>query len=133
MTSGRTIWTRSMWLWVINKMRRPSSIEEAKDRKKMLTNANIMPTITTGHYTAMVWSNTKKVGCGVTEYKDGKWFAKLYTCNYGPAGNESNCRRLVRSKLRQSLFLNYTCSLTNFFCKLTSFEFFRPSPTQENS
>ncbi len=40
-----------------------------------------------GHYTAMVWSNTNKVGCGVTEFKDGKWFAKLYTCNYGPAGN----------------------------------------------
>lgn len=39
-----------------------------------------------GHYTAMVWSNTNKVGCGVTEYIDGKWFAKLYTCNYGPAG-----------------------------------------------
>jgi len=40
-----------------------------------------------GHYTAMIWSNTNKVGCGVTEYVDGKWFAKLYTCNYGPAGN----------------------------------------------
>jgi len=40
-----------------------------------------------GHYTAMVWSNTNKVGCGVTEFIDGKWFAKLYTCNYGPAGN----------------------------------------------
>ena len=39
-----------------------------------------------GHYTAMIWSNTNKVGCGVTEYVDGKWFAKLYTCNYGPAG-----------------------------------------------
>jgi len=40
-----------------------------------------------GHYTAMVWSNTNKVGCGMTEYIDGKWLAKLYTCNYGPAGN----------------------------------------------
>ena len=39
-----------------------------------------------GHYTAMIWSNTNKVGCGVTEYVDGKWFAKLYTCNYAPAG-----------------------------------------------
>jgi len=40
-----------------------------------------------GHYSAMVWSNTNKVGCGITEFRDGKWFAKLYTCNYGPAGN----------------------------------------------
>ena len=40
-----------------------------------------------GHYTAMVWSNTNKIGCGITEFRDGKWFAKLYTCNYGPAGN----------------------------------------------
>ena len=23
------------------------------------------------------------VGCGITEFRDGKWFAKLYTCNYG--------------------------------------------------
>ena len=35
----------------------------------------------------MAWSNTNKVGCGITEFIDGKWFAKLYTCNYGPAGN----------------------------------------------
>lgn len=40
-----------------------------------------------GHYTAMVWSNTNKIGCGITEFREGKWFAKLYTCNYGPAGN----------------------------------------------
>ena len=40
-----------------------------------------------GHYTAMVWSNTNRVGCGLTEFREGKWFAKLYTCNYGPSGN----------------------------------------------
>ena len=43
-----------------------------------------------GHYTAMIWSTTNKIGCGVTEFKEGKWFAKLYTCNYGPAGNFIN-------------------------------------------
>ena len=43
-----------------------------------------------GHYSAMLWSNTNKVGCGLTEYLDGKWFAKLYTCNYAPAGNFIN-------------------------------------------
>lgn len=41
----------------------------------------------TGHYTQVVWSETDKVGCGATSYKDGQWFATLYTCNYGPNGN----------------------------------------------
>jgi len=41
----------------------------------------------TGHYTALAWAETDKVGCGATSYKDGKWFATLYTCNYGPGGN----------------------------------------------
>ena len=43
-----------------------------------------------GHYSAMLWSNTNKVGCGLTEYREGKWFAKLYTCDYAPAGNFIN-------------------------------------------
>ena len=40
-----------------------------------------------GHYTALAWSNTNRVGCGMTEYREGKWFSKLYTCDYGPSGN----------------------------------------------
>ena len=40
-----------------------------------------------GHYTALAWSNTNRVGCGLTEYREGKWFSKLYTCDYGPSGN----------------------------------------------
>ncbi|CAL4152723.1 unnamed protein product, partial [Meganyctiphanes norvegica] len=46
-----------------------------------------------GHYTQMVWADTHKVGCGYTFYREGGWafrggwHTKLYTCNYGPAGN----------------------------------------------
>ncbi len=43
--------------------------------------------VSIGHYTALAWSNTNRVGCGLSEYRQGKWFAKLYTCNYGPSGN----------------------------------------------
>lgn len=40
----------------------------------------------TGHYTQVVWANTKYVGCGAVIYEaDGKWkYNKLYVCNYGP-------------------------------------------------
>ena len=39
------------------------------------------------HLLQVVWSETDKVGCGATSYKDGQWYATLYTCNYGPNGN----------------------------------------------
>ncbi|KAK7080639.1 Peptidase inhibitor 15, partial [Halocaridina rubra] len=40
-----------------------------------------------GHYTQMLWWNTYKIGCGFTMFKEGGWWKKLYTCNYGPGGN----------------------------------------------
>ncbi|KAF2352825.1 CAP domain [Trinorchestia longiramus] len=41
----------------------------------------------TGHYTQLVWGSTSLVGCGFTMFEEGGWYKKLYTCNYGPAGN----------------------------------------------
>ena len=46
----------------------------------------------TGHYTAMVWASTHKLGCAQTTYTsppgmgDGS-VKKFLVCNYGPAGN----------------------------------------------
>ncbi|XP_069194377.1 uncharacterized protein [Procambarus clarkii] len=40
-----------------------------------------------GHYTQMLWWKTDRVGCGFTMFQEGGWWKKLYTCNYGPAGN----------------------------------------------
>jgi len=74
--SATTNWTRSITDWY--------------DEVELFGKERVKPfkfSTDVGHFTAMVWSNTNKVGCGVTEYIDGKWFAKLYTCNYGPAGN----------------------------------------------
>jgi pathogenesis-related protein 1 len=38
----------------------------------------------TGHYTQMVWKNTKKVGIGIATCPDG---ATIIVANYSPAGN----------------------------------------------
>jgi len=49
-----------------------------------------------GHYTQVVWAETKKVGCGVIYYRDqADWAAsypyrKSLTCNYWPGGNFMN-------------------------------------------
>ncbi|XP_066974698.1 uncharacterized protein [Macrobrachium rosenbergii] len=40
-----------------------------------------------GHYTQMIWYNSYVVGCGFTMYRQGVWWRKLYTCDYGPGGN----------------------------------------------
>lgn len=36
-----------------------------------------------GHYTQLIWENTKKVGCGVAYCGD----EEIWVCNYEPAGN----------------------------------------------
>ncbi|KAK6640575.1 hypothetical protein RUM44_012271 [Polyplax serrata] len=37
----------------------------------------------TGHYTQMLWHDTRLIGCGRRDYG----YNKLYVCNYGPTGN----------------------------------------------
>ena len=37
-----------------------------------------------GHYTQVVWYNTKFVGCGRAKCKNGD---EIWVCNYSPAGN----------------------------------------------
>ncbi|XP_017783674.1 PREDICTED: cysteine-rich venom protein LIO1-like [Nicrophorus vespilloides] len=45
----------------------------------------------TGHYTQVVWADSKSVGCDFIYFYDVDQpqypYAKLYTCNYGPGGN----------------------------------------------
>ena len=40
-----------------------------------------------GHYTAMVWAETYKVGCGFIMHNRGEWYKKVLVCDYGPGGN----------------------------------------------
>jgi pathogenesis-related protein 1 len=40
-----------------------------------------------GHYTAIVWRNTKEVGCGVSTCSQGGMKIDIWVCNYSPAGN----------------------------------------------
>nr|Q2L6Z1.1 RecName: Full=Venom allergen 5; AltName: Full=Antigen 5; AltName: Full=Cysteine-rich venom protein; Short=CRVP; Flags: Precursor [Vespula maculifrons]ABC73068.1 venom allergen 5 [Vespula maculifrons] len=43
-----------------------------------------------GHYTQMVWANTKEIGCGSMKYTENKWHYHYLVCNYGPSGNFGN-------------------------------------------
>ncbi|RXG60691.1 Venom allergen 5 [Armadillidium vulgare] len=40
-----------------------------------------------GHYTQVIWANTKAVGCGGVIYEKSGWKHALVVCNYGEAGN----------------------------------------------
>nr|ABR27897.1 antigen-5-like protein precursor [Triatoma infestans] len=51
--------------------------------------------MSTGHYTQVVWANTSQVGCGYSYYMqideyNQKWYTGYLVCNYSPAGNFNN-------------------------------------------
>ena len=48
-----------------------------------------------GHFTQLIWKNSKEVGFGVTKNKDGQWFV---VANYFPAGN-------IMGKFRENVLI----------------------------
>lgn len=40
-----------------------------------------------GHYTQVVWRDTRRVGCGLALCRKGEWQWRLLVCNYDPPGN----------------------------------------------
>jgi pathogenesis-related protein 1 len=40
-----------------------------------------------GHYTQVVWRNTRRVGCGYSTCQSGRFTYEIWVCNYDPPGN----------------------------------------------
>jgi len=54
------------------------------------SSSNIKPfrfTSGTGHYTQVVWAETREVGCGLVYYLEDGWYTTYVVCNYAVAGN----------------------------------------------
>uniref|UniRef100_A0A1V1FKT6 Putative Venom allergen 1 n=1 Tax=Reticulitermes speratus TaxID=60591 RepID=A0A1V1FKT6_9NEOP len=68
-----------------------SAVQAWYNEVKVFNRNDISPfkfSLSTGHYTQVVWADTYKVGCGFTAYKASNgWYDKYYVCNYGPTGN----------------------------------------------
>ncbi|KAK4291427.1 hypothetical protein Pmani_035743 [Petrolisthes manimaculis] len=64
-----------------------------------------------GHYTQLMWWSSDKIGCGFTMYREDGWWKKLYTCNYGPAGNILFSQMYRQGPPCSACPRGYTCSL----------------------
>ncbi|KAL0832787.1 hypothetical protein ABMA28_000952 [Loxostege sticticalis] len=40
-----------------------------------------------GHYTQMVWAESTKIGCGISQKRENDYVTTLFVCDYGPTGN----------------------------------------------
>jgi pathogenesis-related protein 1 len=40
-----------------------------------------------GHYTQVVWRNTRRLGCGYSTCENGNFTYEIWVCNYDPPGN----------------------------------------------
>ncbi|XP_037795137.1 uncharacterized protein LOC119590552 [Penaeus monodon] len=85
-SNGGSVWETAVRLWY----------EEVKYVPNYLTKSfRMMDHAVIGHYTQLVWAETREVGCGATYHDCSKVFkgrmwklkCKIYVCNYGPTGN----------------------------------------------
>ncbi|MCU0439463.1 MAG: CAP domain-containing protein [Raineya sp.] len=74
--------------WSMGKKRKPEESVDAWASEKQYFNFETLECnedwSKCGHYTQMIWENTKTVGCAVAYCKDG---SEVWVCNYEPAGN----------------------------------------------
>lgn len=40
-----------------------------------------------GHFTQIVWSDSRELGCALSQCKAGEWTEAYWVCHYSPAGN----------------------------------------------
>lgn len=85
-TDGGSVWDTAIRLWY----------EEVQYVPNYLTKSyRSMDHAVIGHYTQLVWAETREIGCGAAYHDCSKVFkgrswklkCKIYVCNYGPTGN----------------------------------------------
>lgn len=58
--------------------------EKAQYGGEPVTGANLHQV---GHYTQMVWRQSRRIGCGTASYKQRGFYWTILVCNYDPTGN----------------------------------------------
>merc|ERR1711970_548140 len=80
------------------------------------SSANINPSVFDegyGHYTAVVWADTDRVGCGRVYYEDTDgWFKHLVVCNYAIAANLEGGVMYEEGDKRSNCPAGYSCDAT---------------------
>merc|ERR1711994_711881 len=80
--SGKSLWKKGMEGWWNEK-----SIFPTGCYKKLTSWCYNSQGGDVGHFTQMAWAETSHIGCGMIEFKDGKWNKAHMVCEYWKAGN----------------------------------------------
>ncbi len=84
-SKGSSTWKSRLTLQSIKEKHVVASWASEKPWYSRATNTcNAPPGKSCGHYTQMVWENTREIGCGKAVCDDN---SQVWVCNYAPAGN----------------------------------------------
>ncbi|XP_037090903.1 venom allergen 5-like, partial [Pollicipes pollicipes] len=86
--------------------------EEVKDFASFDVDQFPSTQVVIGHYTAMVWGDTRRVGCGFVNYRTVGRDNRIYVCNYGPGGNILSFPVYERGSPCSACPAGTSCSLT---------------------
>jgi len=113
---GENIWAGSTGFFTVTNMVDSWASEKASFTYP--TTCNAPPGKSCGHYTQIIWKDTRRIGCGLANACPSGF--DLLVCQYDPPGNFVGAAPYPAAKPCSSIKKKFNCRKTKPFCKWTT-------------